>query len=285
MVRDATKTVRRSPVRMKRAGDARGQAAIASDGDSGMGKYGRTSETMVDSGGAAAVVGEAGALGMRVEPLVARVLYPLGKVVLPAYFGRLQVIGADRVPTAGPVIFAPTHRSRWDGILMCCVAGRYATGRDVRFMVTSNEMRGVQGWLLRRMGCFAIDPDCPSVAGVRRSIELLQAGEALTVFPEGDIFRDGELHALKPGLARMAIQAETRRPGLGCTIVPIAFHYADPAVPRGCHVSVMVGQPLRVDRYLGRDRKGAARQLMSDLTDALDQLNDARRPESSLAAS
>lgn len=223
-------------------------------------------------------------LAARVHPLVAALLYPLAKyLVLPRYFRSLRVIGAHHLPTVGPVILAPTHRSRWDGILMCFVAGRYATGRDLRFMVTANEMGGLQGWLLRRIGCFAIDPDRPSIAGIRRGVQLLEAGEALTVFPEGDIFRDGAVHPLKGGLARMAIQAELRRPDLGVQVVPIAFHYDDPEVGRGCAMEAVIGNPLPVRAYLEspnhgepghRDRKAAAAHLMADLAAALTHLND-----------
>lgn len=234
-------------------------------------------------------------LAARVDPLVATALYPLAKhVVLPRYFQSLRVTGGHHLPRHGPVVLAPTHRSRWDGILMCFVAGRYATGRDLRFMVTANEMRGPQGWLLRRIGCFAIDPERPSIAGVRRGVQLLEAGEALTVFPEGDIFRDGAVHPLKGGLARMALQAETRRPGLGVQVVPIALHYDDPEVGRGSSLEAIVGPPLPVSAYLpncggdgdgGRcDRKAAATHLMNDLTAALTSLND-RPPTAPMAAS
>jgi 1-acyl-sn-glycerol-3-phosphate acyltransferase len=228
-------------------------------------------------------------LAARVHPLVAALLYPLAKyVVLPRYFRSLRVVGAHHLPTAGPVILAPTHRSRWDGILMCFVAGRYATGRDLRFMVTANEMAGLQGWLLRRIGCFAIDPDRPSIAGVRRGVQLLEAGEALTVFPEGDIFRDGAVHPLKGGLARMAIAAELRQPDLGVQVVPIAFHYDDPTVGKGSAMEAVIGKPLPVRAYLDapeggepgrRDRKAAAAHLMKDLAAALVSLND--RPSAS----
>ena len=73
------------------------------------------------------------------------------------YLSDRTVLGAENLPKQGPVLLAPTHRARWDALMIPMAAGRRVTGRDCRFMVTRTEMSGLQGWFLHRLGCFAVD--------------------------------------------------------------------------------------------------------------------------------
>src|SRR4028119_439206 len=83
----------------------------------------------------------------RVSPWLTSLLYPLGHyVVLPFHFGKIEITGQEHLPKDGPVILAPTHRSRWDALMMPYSTGQKVTGRDLRFMVTADEVKGLQGW-------------------------------------------------------------------------------------------------------------------------------------------
>jgi len=211
-----------------------------------------------------------------VSPWLAPLLYALGHyIIFPLYFRRLEVIGQENLPTTGPVILAPTHRAWWDSVLVAYATGRLATGRDLRFMVSINEInKGIQGWFIRRLGGFPVDPERPAIAPLRYGVELLKQGEMLVIFPEGGYFRDGFLHPLKPGLARIAFSAESSHPELGIKVVPIAIHYSQ-AFPRwGCDVSVRIGSPLQVADYnTGSSVKQNAKQLTTTLETALKQLS------------
>ena len=80
---------------------------------------------------------------------LASLVYPLGRyLVVPFYFGRVKVIGRENLPRSGPVILAPTHRSRWDAVMIPYAAGHDITGRHLRFMVSADEVRGLQGWFI-----------------------------------------------------------------------------------------------------------------------------------------
>jgi 1-acyl-sn-glycerol-3-phosphate acyltransferase len=207
------------------------------------------------------------------SPWLMSLVYPLGRYgLLPSYFKSIEVIGQEHLPKSGPVILAPTHRSRWDALMVPYVAGRYATGRDLRFMVTANEAVGLQGWLMRRTGAFPIDTERPAISSLRHGMEILQQGEVLVLFPEGNLFYKREIQPLKPGLARLALQTEASQPGLGLKVVPIAFHY-EPLMPRWrCTVSVRIGAPLQVSDYEVDSVKSSAPVLTADLDRALKQL-------------
>jgi 1-acyl-sn-glycerol-3-phosphate acyltransferase len=203
------------------------------------------------------------------------IAYPLGLwCVVPLYFGRIRVSGREHLPQSGPVILAPTHRSRWDAVLVPYAAGYHVTGRHLRFMVTSDEMRGIQGWLIRRLGGFSVDVKHPAIASLRHGVKLLQERETLVIFPEGDIFRGQHVHPLKPGLARLAMQAETSQPMLDVKILPIYFEYSHAMVPWRSRVQIRIGAPIRAAHYLVVSPKQGARQLTADLQDALETMTD-----------
>lgn len=213
-------------------------------------------------------------LKSHVSPWLAPLLYRLGHhLVFPTYFRRLEISGQENLPTTGPVILAPTHRARWDALLVPYATGRLVTGRDLRFMVRIDQVQGIEGWFIRRMGGFSIDPKHPAIGTLRHGVELLKQGEMLVIFPEGDIFRDGLLHPLKPGLARLAIGAESSQPGLSVKVVPISIHYSQPLPQWGGDVNIRIGSPLLVADYNTGSVKEKAQQLTSDLEAALKQLS------------
>ncbi|UBF26632.1 1-acyl-sn-glycerol-3-phosphate acyltransferase [Kovacikia minuta CCNUW1] len=216
----------------------------------------------------------------RLSPWLISLAYPIGRYFLmPFYFQRIEIEGREFLPATGPVIFAPTHRSRWDAFMIPYAAGHDVTGRHLRFMVTADEMVGCQGWFIRRMGGFPINTHRPAIASLRHGVDLLQAGETLVIFPEGDIFREQELHPLKPGLARLAIQAETsRRATLGVKVVPIHLQYSHPLVPWRCQVKIRIGSPLQVVDYCDRSPKRNAQRLTADLQDSLRKLAENETP-------
>jgi 1-acyl-sn-glycerol-3-phosphate acyltransferase len=201
------------------------------------------------------------------------ILYPLGRrVVLPSYFRHLKVTGQENIPRTGPIILAPTHRSRWDALLIPYAAGKPVTGRDLRFMVTEDEMKGIQGWFIRRLGGFPVNTRNPGVGSFRHSVELLRNGEALVIFPEGDIYR--EFQPLKPGIARIALQVEASKPGLGLAIVPIGIRYSEPVPHWRCDATVTIGTPLKVANYCTRSTKKSAEYLTRDLEMTLRNLDE-----------
>lgn len=208
----------------------------------------------------------------RCLPWLISLAYPVARhLLLPLYFRRIEVSGREHLPATGPVIFAPTHRSRWDALIVPYAAGQDVTGRMLRFMVTADEMTGLQGWLIRRLGGFPINTRQPTIAALRHSIELLQQGETLVMFPEGDIYR--QCRPLKPGLARLAVQAEASQENLGVQIVPIGIQYNKPLVPWRCTVKIRIGHPLKVADYWAETPKASARKLTAKLEEVLRSLS------------
>ena len=182
------------------------------------------------------------------------------------FFGGVQVLGSENLPQDGPVLLAPTHRSRWDALMLPLAAGRRITGRDCRFMVTLDEMTGLQGWFLQRLGCFPVNPRKPAAASLRFAVELLEDGQQLVVFPEGRIVQHDDPLRLMPGLVRLTALAEGH--GVSVPVVPVGIGYSH-AKPRwGDRAALCFGAPLRL---AGEGREHVA-QLNAQLAEGLDQV-------------
>jgi 1-acyl-sn-glycerol-3-phosphate acyltransferase len=207
------------------------------------------------------------------SPIVKSLAYPLGQFVMSRYFKQIKIIGQEHIPRSGATILAPTHRSRWDPMLVPYIAGPYVTGRDIRFMTSHNEMKGLQGWFVRRLGGFPVDTDSPSVATFKYSIDILARSEMLAIFPEGNIFREAGIQELKKGLARIALQAystlKSQNPSQDVQIVPITFHYSERFVKWGTKVLIAIEPPILASSYADLSSKKGAAALHDDLTKAL----------------
>jgi 1-acyl-sn-glycerol-3-phosphate acyltransferase len=212
-------------------------------------------------------------INSQISGWLTKIIHPLGQyIVLPGFFREIEIIGKEYIPHTGAVILAPTHRTRWDALLIAYAIGPYVTGRSSRIMVTTDELKGIQGWLLRRLGCFEIDTTKPSLAVIRHSIELLHQGEMLTIFPEGNLMRDRVLHPLKEGLTRIATQAVSLKPDLDLKILPINLDYEHPYPKFRDRVTVQLGKPLQVNDYQQFSSKTGAKKLHQDLIQSLEEL-------------
>jgi 1-acyl-sn-glycerol-3-phosphate acyltransferase len=89
------------------------------------------------------------------------------------------------------------------------------------------------------------------------------------IFPEGGIFRDRQVHPLKPGLARLALQAQTNSPENAIKILPINLNYDQTFPQKGCSVTLNIGTPLEVAAYSSGHLKTDAQQLTTALFQAL----------------
>lgn len=209
----------------------------------------------------------------KLSPWLAPLAYKIGECfLLPTFFKTIHIIGQENIPTSGPIVFAPTHRSRWDALLVGLV-GHQTTGCYLRFMVTADECIGLQGWAIKRLGGFPVDVRRPAIATLRHGLQILQDQQTLVIFPEGDIFRQKQVQRLKPGLARLALQAEQSTPNLGVKVLPIYLDYDSPRPTFGSRVEVRIGQPLSVENYLTpNSAKQQATLLTADLKQSLDSL-------------
>ena len=169
-------------------------------------------------------------------------------IALRFFFSKKQIIhNGFSIPPNASIILAPTHRSRWDGLVLTMAIGRRVTKKDCRFMVTKSEMRGLQGWFLKRLGCFSINQLSPSLSTLRYAISLVERGEQLVVFPEGKINKYGKKLILKQGLYRLAKLASKKTKSIFIIPTGIAYSQINPNF-RG-QFCLSFGKPILMNDY------------------------------------
>jgi len=186
----------------------------------------------------------------RINPLLGFIaMFVTQDIVLRFFFSKKKIINNGfSIPKDSSIILAPTHRSRWDGLVLTMAMGRRVTNKDCRFMVTKSEMKGIQGWFLKRLGCFSINQLSPSLSALRYAVDLIERREQLVVFPEGKINKFGKKLILKEGLYRLARLATKKTESI--IIIPIGIAYSKVSPKFRSEFCLSFGHPIQINDYL-----------------------------------
>ena len=187
-------------------------------------------------------------ISAKINPILGLIaMFLTQDIVVKNFFKEKKIINNTfSIPKDYSVILAPTHRSRWDGLILTMAMGRRVTKEDCRFMVTKSEMSGIQGWFLKRLGCFSIDQLSPSLSVLRYAVNLIVKKNQLVVFPEGKINKYGKKLTLKEGLYRLALMAAKKTNSIFIIPIGIAYSQVSPKI-RG-KASLYFGDPMLVNK-------------------------------------
>jgi len=191
-----------------------------------------------------------------------------------AYF-RLALRGTEHIPVEGPVIIEPNHQTYADPPLVTI-----PVRRPVYYMAWSRLFDiPVFSRLIRLLRAFPVDIESRDARATREAVRLLQGGEALMMFPEGERTTDGHVRRFKPGAFRLAVS-------LGVPVLPVTidggFRAWPPGrvVPRPVPITITYHAPLSADAAL--EPRAAARDLATRTREAIvSGLTDGQLPRSS----
>jgi 1-acyl-sn-glycerol-3-phosphate acyltransferase len=183
---------------------------------------------------------------------------------------RLSVVGQHHVPTDGAFILAPTHRS----IIDTPIASG-ATRRRMRFMGADKWWKQRQfGWLLSALGGFPVTRGSADREALMRCVKVLEGGEPLVLFPEGERKSGPLIQPLFDGAAYIAVKA-------GVPIVPVAIGGSERVMPKGSRliyprkVVMIIGAPIPVPPDVaGKALRVATRDVTATLHERLQELFD-----------
>jgi 1-acyl-sn-glycerol-3-phosphate acyltransferase len=190
--------------------------------------------------------------------LTRRVLRPMLRAWL-----RLEVEGLEHVPKTGPVLVASSHRSHADSVAIAS-----AVTRPVHFLgdlkLTSSPVVGPQ---LPKLGMVPLrrgEADDNALGVIR---ELLRQDGCVAVYPEGSRSRDGRVHRLRSGVARIA--AEMRVPIVPAAAVGIGEVWPVDSNPRplGGKVIVRFAPAMAPPEDTPRSRRTFNMELQTILAD------------------
>jgi 1-acyl-sn-glycerol-3-phosphate acyltransferase len=203
-----------------------------------------------------------------------RAAYQLVRFIVTSFcrvWCRMTVEGRENVPRDGIFILAPTHRS----ILDTPIASA-ATHRRMRFMGADKYWKNKSfGRLLTALGGFPVSRGTADREALKRSIAVLEAGEPLVLFPEGERKMGPIVQPLFDGATYIAVKA-------GVPIIPVGIGGSERAMPKGAKfirptkLHVAIGKPIlaSTDAKNPKEQRDSARKLTVEVHAELQRLFD-----------
>lgn len=165
---------------------------------------------------------------------------------------RAKATGVENVPKDGPLIVACNHVSYLDPPGMGCFAGR-----RISFMAKKELFRiPVLGPGIAAVGAYPVDRKGSARSAIKASLEVLRAGGAVGIFPEGTRNLTGEVEP-QGGAALLASLSKA-------PVVPACIVGSDRAKQLS-QIKVAFGPPLR----LPADRKATHDDLSKFTTEIM----------------
>lgn len=178
------------------------------------------------------------------------------------YFG-IRFEGVANIPKHGPLLITPNHVTFADPPLVSI-----PIRRPVHYMAWDRlfQIPGL-AWLIRRLRAFPVDIESSDPKATRAAVRLLDAGQAVMIFPEAGRSLDGRLQRFKLGAFRLACAR-------GVPVLPVTIlggHESWPpgrVLPRPGRLTI-VYHPVLGPPANGDDLRHAARQLADRVREAV----------------
>lgn len=189
------------------------------------------------------------------------------------YF-RLEIRGREHMPTHGPFVLAPVHRSNLDFILVSAL-----TRTRMRYMGKASIWKWKWGGkFVAMLGAFPVHRGSADREALRTCLEVIENGEPLVMFPEGTRRSGPVVEDLFDGPAYIAART-------GAPLVPVGIGGSDQAMPVGSRlirphkVVLVVGEPIAPPPGdgSGRVRRRVVRELTEQLRVSVQALYDEAR--------
>ncbi len=183
--------------------------------------------------------------------MLIKFLKPIGWTIFRVLFS-IEYQGLENIPAGGPVIIAGNHPSYLDPVLV-----GLPVSRTIRFMAWDALFRiPLLGRVIEALGAFPVDiRKGRGESAYREALGILQRGEALGIFPEGQRSEQGPMGELRTGVARLAVET-------GAPIVPVTIGGAVRAwpkhrlLPKPAKILVRFHEPIHLDQEERVNRSG-----------------------------
>jgi len=174
---------------------------------------------------------------------------------------RMTVEGLENVPKDGAFVVAPVHRSNIDTPIIAIV-----TKRRLRYMgKDSLWKKPAFAWMLSALGGFPVTRGSADREALKRCIEVLQGGEPLVLFPEGERKAGPTVQPLFDGAAYVASKA-------GVPLLPVGIAGSEGVMPKGAKfihpkkVHVVIGKLIEIE---GAGTSRVPRAALREATESL----------------
>lgn len=163
---------------------------------------------------------------------------------------RLRFEGRKNIPKGTAVIYVSNHRSNADPPII----GSRAKGR-LAFMAKEELFKNpLFAWLISSLGAFPVSRGKGDTTVLDKSVEKLNEGNSLMIFPEGTRSKDGKVGRGHSGAAVIAARS-------GKPIIPVGIIFGEKLKFR-TRVTVKYGEPIMPQDYVEIGDDPNPRQLV-----------------------
>lgn len=177
-------------------------------------------------------------------------------------YWRMKVEGREHLPTEGPFVLAPVHRSNIDFAIASTLTKRRMgfMGKDTLWKIKP------LGAIFSTLGAYPVRRGSADREALRRTIELIETGQPVVIFPEGTRQVGPLVQPLFEGAAYVATRT-------GVPIVPVGIGGSEKAMPKGskmlypAKIHVIIGPVMRPKPP--EEGKRSSRRSVHELTEQL----------------
>ncbi len=178
---------------------------------------------------------------------------------------RINVMHPENIPSLkGGYIIACNHQRYADPPMVAAVIrGKFS------FMAKEELFRNpFFGWLIRRCGAFPVVRGSGDDAPIRDSINAVEKGRILVIFPEGTRSKDGTIGRMKSGVVLIASQA-------GVPVLPACIRYGDKGAVDINFGELIPADKLKIDENDRRSMRTISKRLGDSMLSLQKEIYDA----------
>jgi 1-acyl-sn-glycerol-3-phosphate acyltransferase len=178
----------------------------------------------------------------------------LAMLVAPLFF-RFRIKGLENVPLTGGALLCSNHISNLDPPIVALFVPRH-----VKFMAKQELFRiPVLSQLISLLGAYPVKRGGADKSSIKKSLQLLETGHIILIFPEGTRSKTGELGKGRPGVGFLALRS-------GVPVIPVfiqtKYRFFDT-------VNITYGEPLYY-----REPDLTSQQVSDDIMSAISALKN-----------
>lgn len=179
-------------------------------------------------------------------------------------FYDFHIEGEENIPQDKPVVLASNHRSYADPVILTM-----PMKLPVSYMAKEELFKNkLFGWFIRKLGAFPVTRGAGDMSVIDDSINILNSGRNLVIFPEGTRSKDGKVGKGKTGVAMIAAKS-------GADVVPCGIIFEGEKLHFRSKLTLKFGKPIKAEEIAvegtsARELKDVKKRIMSAITELVE---------------
>jgi 1-acyl-sn-glycerol-3-phosphate acyltransferase len=179
-------------------------------------------------------------------------------------FYNFHIEGTENIPQGKPVILASNHRSYADPVILTM-----PMKLPVSYMAKEELFRNkLFGWFIRKLGAFPVKRGAGDMSVIDDSINILNSGRNLVIFPEGTRSKDGKVGKGKTGVALIAAKS-------GADVIPCGISFEGEKLHFRSKLTLRFGKVITAEELCitdgsPRELKAVKQKIMGAITELVE---------------